>query len=208
MFLLNRPGGMSDRIDDPRMRAATADIALQRFSDFGRTGIGIRLQERDAAHNHSRRTIGTLEGSGIEKSLLHRMQASVFLKTFDRGDGLRHSRPQWNLARSTRHAPKQYRASATLSFAAAVLRAREAKLIAENRQQRRIQIVLDPIPLSIYFELDGIRHPLSPMARIGTQQFSELILAERYQSTRLEIPVAIERGTTLVMEDRIDGVRG
>ena len=67
-------------IDNARLRPAAADIALQELNNLRRTWIGITLQQPNATHNHSGCAIGALKRAGIDKSLLHGMQAAVFLQ--------------------------------------------------------------------------------------------------------------------------------
>jgi hypothetical protein len=74
---------LTNRVDDARMRPATADIPLQELSDFGGCGIGFRVQERDTAHDHSWCTESALESTRFEKSLLDGMQEAFFFQPFD-----------------------------------------------------------------------------------------------------------------------------
>jgi hypothetical protein len=74
---------LTNRVDDARMRPATADISLQELSDFGGCWIGLRMQERDTAHDHSWCTEGALESTRVEKSLLDGMQEAFFFQPFD-----------------------------------------------------------------------------------------------------------------------------
>jgi hypothetical protein len=80
------------------MRPAPANIPLQKLNDLRLTGIGIRLQQTNSAHDHSRSAVSALECSCIQKRLLHRMQSAIFLKTFDGRDGLSGGRANRNLA--------------------------------------------------------------------------------------------------------------
>src|SRR5713101_5329746 len=80
------------------MRPAPADVPLQELNDLHLSGIGIRLQQTNAAHNHSRSAVSALERSCIQKRLLYGMQAAIFLKTLDGGNGHSgsgaHSKPE------------------------------------------------------------------------------------------------------------------
>ena len=112
--------------------AAAAHITLQKLNDFRAAGIRIRLQQSYAAHDHSGGAIRALECTRIEKRLLHGIQAAVNLKPLDCRDGLGHSRAGRNLTRAARSPSDQNGAGAALPFAATVLAARQAKLIAQN----------------------------------------------------------------------------
>jgi hypothetical protein len=76
-----------DRFDNPRMRSASANIALQGLSDLDRTRSGICRKKANAAQDHPRLAVGTLKGTCIQKCLLHRMQVPVLLEAFDSCDG-------------------------------------------------------------------------------------------------------------------------
>jgi len=65
--------GLAYGIDDARLRAAPANVALQELRDFAGTRIGITLQQAHAAHDHSRSAIGALKRAGVDEGLLHRM---------------------------------------------------------------------------------------------------------------------------------------
>src|SRR5260370_3578520 len=118
------------------MRAATAQIALQKLHDFRRTGIGICLQKANTAHDHSRGAVSALERARIEKRLLHGMQAAIFLKAFNRRNWLSDGRTLRYLARAARRAREQHGARAALPFPAPVLRPRQTAVIAEHGQKR------------------------------------------------------------------------
>jgi len=83
---LHRFGGLTNRVNDARMRPATADIPLQELDNFRGGWIWFRVQERDTAHDHSWCTESALEGARVEKSLLHWMQEAFFFQPFDRGN--------------------------------------------------------------------------------------------------------------------------
>src|ERR1700730_6391868 len=89
-------------VDDARLSAAAADVALQELDDFGGTGIRITLQQAEAAHDHARRAVGALESTCVDESLLHGMQTTVLLQSFDCGDWLADRRADGNLAGADR----------------------------------------------------------------------------------------------------------
>jgi hypothetical protein len=97
-MLLHRFGGLPDRVDDARMRAATADIALKGVHDVRRAWICIFLQKTHAVHDHSRSAIRALKCAGVQKSLLHWMQTAIFFESFDRRDGFPRRCAYGNLA--------------------------------------------------------------------------------------------------------------
>src|SRR5260370_20780636 len=132
-------------LDNARVRPAAANIALQELNDFRGTRIGVALEQSDAAHNHSSRAVGALEGAGVEKGLLHGMQPAVFLQTFNGGDRLADRGAHRNLAGTARRSPHPHAPSAALPFAAAVPAAGPAKLGPKSIRQRSVQLALDRV---------------------------------------------------------------
>src|SRR5260370_8084349 len=135
-------------IDDAGMRAAAADVALQKLRDVGGGGTGIALQEADAADDHAGSAISALERAGIDEGLLHRMQATVFLKTFNGGDRLPYRGAEGNLAGPARLAAKQPGARAALPSSPAIFAARETEFVSQAIYPRRSLIVTPPHPIS------------------------------------------------------------
>src|ERR1700757_635016 len=107
------------RLDDGRVRPATANITLEKLYNVCLARISVRLQQSNAAHDHSRSAVGALKRASVEKILLHRMQLAFSLKTFNRGDGFCRSGAQGYLTRAPRRSPEQHRAGAALTFSAA-----------------------------------------------------------------------------------------
>src|SRR6267142_1615619 len=97
-------GGLLDGGDDARMSAAAADISLQGLHDFRFSGIGIVLQQCNAADDHSGSAISALESALIEKSLLHRMKLAILFEAFDGEDGFSIGIAYGKLAGSPRRA--------------------------------------------------------------------------------------------------------
>ena len=61
------------------MRAAAADIALQRLHNLFIRGIRITAEQRNGAHDHPGSAVGALKRTRIQKRLLHGMKRAVFL---------------------------------------------------------------------------------------------------------------------------------
>lgn len=132
MFPLSGSGSLLDGFDDSRMRAAAADVALQGLLNFGLRGIGILLQQSDAAHDHAGRAVGALEGFGVEEGLLNRMKAAGLLEAFDGGNGFAVGCGNGSYARTTRRTIEQNCAGAALAFAAAVFGASKTEVVAKD----------------------------------------------------------------------------
>jgi hypothetical protein len=151
-------GGLLNGGDDAWMGSTAADISLQGLYDFRLTGIGIFLQERDAADNHSGSAIGALECALIEKGLLHRMELAVLLESFDGGDGFSGGVADRELAGAARRAIEQNGAGAALAFAATVFCSGEAKLFAQSKQQSCVGAGNENPAFSVDLRVDGPCH--------------------------------------------------
>jgi hypothetical protein len=121
---------VTDGFHDARMRPAPAHIPLQKLNDLRLSGVRLRLQQTNTAHDHSRSAVSALERTRFEKRLLHWMQAAIFFKAFNRRDRLSNGRARRNLARAPRRSTEQYRARAALPFPAAVLRPGQVEFVA------------------------------------------------------------------------------
>src|ERR1700733_8937140 len=72
--------------NNPRIRAASANIALECAADFRLAGLRRLLQEPDHRKDHAWCTVTALQRVGLDEGVLHRMESAVLLKTFNRGD--------------------------------------------------------------------------------------------------------------------------
>ena len=127
-------GGLLDRGNDSGMSAAAADISLQGLYDFWFAGIGIFLQKRDTADDHSGSAIGALECALIEESLLYGMKLTVLFEALNGDDGFSRSVGDGELAGAPRRAIQQNSAGAALAFAATVLCSGEAQFFAQGKK--------------------------------------------------------------------------
>jgi hypothetical protein len=152
---MHRLGGFRDGLQNARVRTAATNIPLERLGDRSGIGTGIRLQQPDAAHDHARGAVRALERARVKESLLYRMEEAVFFEALDGGDGLRGGSAKRYLAGAARRRAEQHCAGAALSFAAAVLGSSEAELVAKDRKERRIRIVVRGVAMSVDGELDG-----------------------------------------------------
>jgi hypothetical protein len=121
----------SDSLHNSRIRPAAADIALHGPLDFGFAGMRILLEQSHTGHDHSRRAVAALHGIEFDEGFLKRMQLAIVLQSFDRGDLLALRQFGRDAAGSDGFAVKENRASAALSFAAAIFSAGEVEFFAE-----------------------------------------------------------------------------
>lgn len=151
-------GGLLDGGDDSGMSTAAADISLQGLHDIRFAGIGIFLEERDAANDHSGSAIGALERALIEKSLLHGMKLAILFEAFDGEDGFSVSIANRQLAGAARGAVQQNGAGAALAFATTVFGSGKAKLFAQRKKQSCVRIRLENAAFSVDLGADWSGH--------------------------------------------------
>jgi len=127
-------GGLLNGGNDARMGSTAANISLQSVHDFLLVGIGIFLQKRDTADDHSGSAIGALERGLIEKGLLYRMKLAVLLEALNSKNGFSRGVADGELAGTPRRAIQKNRAGAALAFAATVFGSSQAKLFAQGKK--------------------------------------------------------------------------
>src|SRR5882724_10385942 len=147
-------GGLLNGGDDAWVGSAAADISLQSLHNFQLSGIGMFLQERDAADNHSGCAIGALECALIEKGLLYGMKLAVLFETFDGEDGFSCHVANRKLAGTARRAIQQNGTGAALPFAATIFGSGETELFAQREQQCRVGFRFENATLSVYLYVD------------------------------------------------------
>src|SRR6185503_2517289 len=123
------------RLDNARVGAAAADVAIHQPRDVGLGGIRVGLEQADGRHHHARRAVAALEGLGVEERLLHRVQPLAVGQRFDRRDRLLPDAPDPRDAGAGPGAIEQHRARAALPFAAAVAAAGQAEIVAEDGEE-------------------------------------------------------------------------
>ena len=154
-----------DCLDDARVSATAADVALQRLGNFDGCGIGILLKQSDAAHDHAGCAVGALKSFGVEEGLLDRMEVARLFEAFDGGDGFSSGGGNRSDAGTAGDAVEENGAGATLTFAATVFGAGKAEFIAKEGQQRRVGIGLSGPFAAVNDEFDRIGHKLSRAGR-------------------------------------------
>jgi hypothetical protein len=125
-------GGLLNGGNDARMGSTAANIPLQSVHDFLLVGIGVFLEKRDTADNHSGSAIGALERGLIEKGLLYGMKLAVLLEALNSKNGFSRGLADGELAGTPRQAIQKNRAGAALAFAATVFCPGQLKLVAKN----------------------------------------------------------------------------
>jgi len=168
-------GGLLNGGDDAWMGSTAADISLQGLYDFRLTGIGIFLQERDAADDHSGSAIGALECALIEKGLLYGMKLAVLLEALNSENGFSCSVADGELAGTPRRAIEQNGAGAALAFAATVFCSSEAKLFAQSKEQSCVGAGNENPAFSVDLRVDGPCHWSSKRRAIAGVAFKFIL---------------------------------
>jgi hypothetical protein len=151
-------GGLLNCGNDSGMSAAATDISLQGLYDFWFAGIGIFLQKRDAADDHSGSAIGALECALIEESLLYGMKLTVLFEALNGDDGFSRGVSDKELAGAPRRAIQQHRAGPALAFAAAVFCSSEAKFFAQSKEQSCVGAGNENPAFPVDLRVDGPCH--------------------------------------------------
>src|SRR5262245_54290757 len=112
------------------MRAAAADIAVERLRNFGPRWVRIPVQECLRRNQNSSEAIAALAGLLVEKSLLQWMRPRGIAKPFHGDDLFACNTPDRPGAAFFRRPIDQHHAAATLLKAAAEARAHQAEFAA------------------------------------------------------------------------------
>src|SRR5688500_6067938 len=115
------PGRLSNRVDDPRMRSAAADVAVHAADDLILGRVRLAREQRHRRHDHPSSAVTALHRVKLREGLLNRMQAPGRDQAFNLGDALSLNGAYRRYARAHRLAVDQDRARATLTLPAAVL---------------------------------------------------------------------------------------
>ena len=113
------------------------------LDDFLARGIGVLAQEPDRRHDHAAGAIAALHGARVEEGLLERMQLAVLFEALDGGDLAGGDGLERRHTGTDRCAVDQDGAGAATAFAAAVFRAGQAEIVAEEIEQGAIFLGVD-----------------------------------------------------------------
>src|ERR1700755_2373387 len=101
------------------MRAAAADVAVERFRDLGARGFRIAVEQRFGRDDDAGEAIAALPGLLVEESLLQNVRTLGAAEAFDGGHALAGHVPDRARAGFLRLAVDQHHAAAALLEAAA-----------------------------------------------------------------------------------------
>src|SRR5215510_6392333 len=79
-------GRVLDSLDDVDVAGAAAEIARDRLADLLLARVLVPLEQRDARHHHSRRTVAALQAVLLGEPLLHGVELAALLEVLDGPD--------------------------------------------------------------------------------------------------------------------------
>src|SRR5262245_1107200 len=123
------------------MRAAAADVAVKRLRNFRPRGFWVFVQQGLRRNQNAGEAIAALTDLFLKKSLLQWMRSRGVAKAFNGDDAFAGEHPNGPGAAFFRCAIDQHHAAATLLKSAAEATAHQAKLAAQDIEQRRLFIV-------------------------------------------------------------------
>src|SRR5262245_16150638 len=126
LVCLHRCCGAFDGFDDPRIGAATTNVAVQGFDDFSISWARIVFQKSSRRHDHSGSAVAALHGVFLNESLLQIMQFAILSKAFDCSDLLLLDRRDLRYAAAGCNTAQHDSTGAALTFAAAIFGTGEA----------------------------------------------------------------------------------
>src|SRR5436305_1131186 len=131
------------RTNDAVMRAAAAEIAVERYLDLGARRRRVSLQQYRGAHQNARHAIPALHRLFGDEGALQRMRLFGIAQTFDRRDVLVSDRPQRGVARCHRAVVDDDVAGAAFAGAAAEMRPGHAERTTQDVEQGPVGIGID-----------------------------------------------------------------
>src|SRR6516164_7171464 len=137
---------------DAHVSAATADVSRHRSVDVGIFGVWRRSEQRDRRHDLPGLAVAALNDFEIEPGLLHLGARRGRDDAFDGGDGAVLQRADRKNVGTHWLAVDMHGAGAALRDAAAELRPREPKNVAEHPQQGHIGWRIERLCRSVYDE--------------------------------------------------------
>src|SRR5712692_7721923 len=114
------------------MRTAPAKVPIHLLDDRVAGGVRLLLEQGPGVHDHARRAVAALESAMLHEGLLQRVQLSVAFEAFDRHDVLPLHAGEVDLTGAHRLAVDADGARAADAFTAAVFRAGEIEIAAED----------------------------------------------------------------------------
>src|SRR6266851_7556014 len=124
--------GQLDRFIDLDIAGAAAEVTGERVLDLVARRLRIGFEERFGGEAESGSAVPALRGAQVGERLLQRMELATLRHSFDRAHGVTGAREAQHQARQHRCSIQQHRAGAALAQLAAVLRAGESQILAQD----------------------------------------------------------------------------
>src|ERR671915_2629979 len=145
------PGGPLDRLDDPQVAGAAAEVAGEGLAQLLVAGIRMLPQERLHRHQEARSAEPALERVRLMESALERVEAIVAREALDRPERAAARLDRQHQAGPHRLAVELDRAGTADALLAADLRAGETRGVADEVGQERpgldVALVVPPVDL-------------------------------------------------------------
>src|ERR1700734_2330254 len=133
---------------------AAAQDSSKRGADFLVRGLRVYVKNGLRSQDHAAEAKSALRGSFLNKRLLDRMGLLGGAETFQGRDLRLANRAHRHHTGTHRLAAHDHSAGPALRHAAAKPRSTQAKLVVENKQQRRIRIDFHQVLTAVHFESD------------------------------------------------------
>ena len=121
-----------------------------------RVGCGRQREQRLRRDQLARDAEPALRGTRVEERLLERMQLTVGGEALDRRDAPTVGLDREDEARIDAHVIEQHGARAALADEAALLRAGQPEVVAQDLEERVVRLDLDAARAAVDGQLDGV----------------------------------------------------
>src|ERR1017187_243385 len=153
------------------MRAAAAQMRVERLADLRVGRVRGALEQSNRPHDHPRNAVAALRGLLVDERLLHRMQTPGARQSLERHDAATDERVDARRARRGRLTVHQDGAGKALLESAAVLGGRQAEIVSQYLQERRVRLHRDELSPSVDVKLDLVRHVVPSLLTVWQSLF-------------------------------------
>ena len=157
-----------DGADDAREHATAAHIPLHHAGNLFVGWILMGPEQPDDRHHHAGCAVTALKCLGLEHGLLDWVQLVSGRNTFDSRDRFAGEAPDLRNTGSNCLILDEHGACATMTFAAAVLAAGQAEIIAKDREQTVVRIALDLMRSAVDAQREARHLTILPRAHLSS----------------------------------------
>src|SRR5579885_127883 len=130
-----------DRVQDARMRAASAQVFIERRRELFARGLMVAFDQLGGLHDDSRQAIAALPRLAVDDRALKGMHPAGGCEPFDGRDRPAFDRPYRKLAGSLRASVDQNGACAALSSTASEPDSLQPQIVAQDVQERSVVVI-------------------------------------------------------------------